>query len=71
MQPLSVVENEGFQNFVKELDPQYHLPNRSTVTRSLLLQKYAKSKDAIKRELKPVKHVALKTDLWTSNQTLS
>lgn len=71
MQPLSVVENEGFIKFVKELDPRYQLPSRSTITRSLLPKKYEKLKDAVKRELTQVKHVALTTDLWTSNQTLS
>ena len=71
MQPLSVVENEGFIKFTKQLDPRYQLPSRSTVTRSLLPNKYEKLKDAVKLELKQVKHVALTTDLWTSNQTLS
>ncbi|CAB4036879.1 zinc finger BED domain-containing 1-like [Paramuricea clavata] len=71
MQPLSVVENEGFIKFVKELDPRYQLPSRSTITRSLLPKKYEKLKDAVKRELTQVKHVALTTNLWTSNQTLS
>ena len=71
MQPLSVVENEGFVKFVKELDLQYQLPSCSTVTRSLLPKKYEKIKDALKCELMQVKNVALTTDLWTSNQTLS
>ena len=71
MQPLSVVENEGFVKFVNELDLRYQLPSPSTVTRSLLPKKYKKIKDALKCELMQVKHVALTTDLWTSNQTLS
>ena len=59
MQPISVVENERFVKFVKELDPRYQLPSRSTVTRSLF------------PKLMQVKHLALTTDLGTSNQTLS
>ena len=55
MQPLSVVENEGFVKFVKELDLQYQLPSCSTVTRSLLPKKYEKIKDALKCELMQVK----------------
>ena len=61
MQPLSVVENEGFIKFTQQLDPRYQLPSRSTVTRSLLPNKYEKLKDAVKLELKQVKHVALTT----------
>ena len=58
MQPLSVFENKGLDNLVKELNPQYQLPSCSTVTRSLLPKKDKKLKDAVKLELTPVKHVA-------------
>jgi hypothetical protein len=63
MQPLSVVENEGFIELVKVLDPRYQLPSRSTITRSLLPKKYERLKDDVKLELAQVKHVALTTDL--------
>ena len=70
MQPLSVVENEGFRRLMQVMDPRYQLPSRSTITRSLLPQKYEALKQTVKVELTQVKYVALTTDLWTSNQTL-
>ena len=35
LQPISVVEQKGFQNLVKRLDSKYLLPNRKTVVKLL------------------------------------
>ncbi|CAB0019754.1 unnamed protein product, partial [Nesidiocoris tenuis] len=35
-QPFSIVEDFGFRKFVEELNPSYHLPNRKTISQSLL-----------------------------------
>lgn len=70
MQPLSVVENEGFQNLMYAMDPRYELPSRSTLTQSLHPQKYEEIKQNVKADLCQVKYVALTADQWTSKQTL-
>ena len=31
LQSLSMVEDDGFRNFVRTLDPQYKIPNRKTL----------------------------------------
>ena len=43
LQPISVVEQKGFQNLVKGLDSKYILPNRKTVVK--LLKKHHESVD--------------------------
>lgn len=70
MQPISVVENEGFRRLLHVMDPRYQLPSRSTITRALLPQKYEVVKSIVKTELNQTQYVALTTDLWTSNQTV-
>ncbi|KAI7801081.1 putative zinc finger BED domain-containing protein 1-like, partial [Triplophysa rosa] len=33
MRPISIVDGEGFQNFVRALNPRYNFPSRGTMTR--------------------------------------
>jgi len=39
-QPFSIVEDVGFKNFIKLLDPRYDLPSRRTLTDVLLNRQY-------------------------------
>ena len=50
LQPLSVVEDAGFQSLLHLIDPRYQLPSRKTVTR-MLPDGYAKRVKKIKQEL--------------------
>ncbi|CAH1975707.1 unnamed protein product [Acanthoscelides obtectus] len=65
-QPFRVVEDDGFVQFVKALDPRYKLPCRQTISNKLLPGLYEEVKEAIKRNLAEAKHVALTIDAWTS-----
>ena len=69
LQPSSIVNDEGFIDFVRVLDPRYTLPSRRSVMRSLLPEKYESVKAKILSSLSDTKYVALTTDLWTSCQT--
>jgi len=40
LQPLSVVEDSGFREFIKALDPRYTLPSRSQIRNKLLPGEY-------------------------------
>jgi hypothetical protein len=64
-QPFSIVEDTGFQNLVKILDPRYELPNRSTLRDSLLKQNYEICKDKLFGLLQNVSHVSMTCDLWS------
>ena len=69
MQPSSIVENSGFNEFVVALDPRYKLPSRRTVMRSLLTQRYETTKGSIMKDLQEIESVAITTDFWTSRNT--
>jgi hypothetical protein len=71
LQPVSVVEDEGFQQFVHALDPKYQLPSRKTVRNKLIPELFQKETEALKQELAAASSVALTTDLWTSQSNQS
>ena len=71
MQPSSIVEDSGFNEFVFALDPRYKLPSRRTVMRSLLTQCYETTKGSIMKELQEIESVAITTDFWNSRNTES
>ncbi|XP_076028560.1 zinc finger BED domain-containing protein 4-like [Oratosquilla oratoria] len=71
MQPLSLVENKGFQEFVKVIDPRYVLPSRRELMRTQFPSLYEKQKQQVREELEGASYVALTSDLWTSRQTKS
>nr|XP_023664605.1 uncharacterized protein LOC111842341 [Paramormyrops kingsleyae] len=50
-QPFSIVEDEGFRNFVKKLDPNYILPSRNTL-KAMLKSRYRERKDKAMEEVK-------------------
>ncbi len=70
MQPISVVEDEGFQSLLHVLDPRYQLPSRKSTMR-MLPDEYNKQVEKIKKDIAEVPHVALTSDLWTSRATES
>ena len=70
MQPISVVEDEGFQSLLNVLDPRYQLPSRRTIMQTLP-NAYSKEAEVVKKEIAAVSHVALSSDLWTSRATES
>ena len=71
LQPLSIVEDEGFRKFVQDLDPRYQLPTRKTLRDNLIPDIFQKETDSLKKELATAKSVALTTDLWTSQANQS
>lgn len=66
MQPLSIVEDAGFFELMKVLEPGYAIPCRKTIThrtRNL----YEEVKEKASKKLDEVNQVALASDAWTSN----
>ncbi|XP_046973455.1 E3 SUMO-protein ligase ZBED1-like [Vanessa cardui] len=70
MQPLQIVENEGFRKFVKTLNRDYELPSRKKVTQSLE-EKYKICSSEAKEKLKEVADIAITTDIWSSDSQKS
>ncbi|XP_076296265.1 E3 SUMO-protein ligase ZBED1-like [Lasioglossum baleicum] len=71
LQTLSMVEDKGFIEFVRELEPRYQLPNRRTLGRTILPKVYANVKSRILENLKQTEHVSITTDIWTNLHTQS
>lgn len=65
LQPFSIVEDEGFNNFVKKLDPNYVLPSRNTL-KSMSKSRYTETKEKAIAPAKKAKAVSLTSDTWTS-----
>jgi len=65
MLPLSLVDDEAFQEFVRFLEPEYKVPCRQTFTARLDSIKTERAK-AVKADLASASSVALTTDIWTS-----
>lgn len=71
MQPASIVNDKGFQDFLKVMDSKYIPPSRRTIMRNLLPDMYEHCKQSLMEALEQVEYCALTTDLWTSRATES
>lgn len=63
-QPVSVVEDKGFQLLLHTLDPRNELPPRGSIMQ-ILPENYSEKCEAVKEKLSQQAHVALTSDLWT------
>ena len=71
MRPYSVVQNEGFKNMLKVLEPRYEIPSRTHFSEKVVPDLYEREKKKVVDELSQVSAVALTTDGWTSRGTES
>ncbi len=65
-QPMSIVEDAGFRQLVKALDPKYVLPTCHTLTKKILPQLLSEKVESLKTKLRQTNDVSLMTDAWTS-----
>ncbi|KAF2900303.1 hypothetical protein ILUMI_05889 [Ignelater luminosus] len=65
-QPFRVVEDPEFKKFIYMLCLNYKMPNRKTISNSLIPRLYNSTKEVISNELSDVDAVCLTTDGWTS-----
>ncbi|KAL4568440.1 hypothetical protein LXL04_024053 [Taraxacum kok-saghyz] len=69
--PFKTVEHEGFRDFVNNLQPQFQIPSRTTITQDVL-DIYVSEAGKLKNYFaKNKQRVSLTTDLWSSRQNLS
>ncbi|CAH0562946.1 unnamed protein product [Brassicogethes aeneus] len=66
LQPLSVVEDEGFKNLIFELDPRYSLPCRRTLRDKLITEAYEKILEVLSGVLARTSQISLTFDGWSS-----
>lgn len=71
-QPFKVVEDEGFKNFVKLLNPAYKLPDRHTISKVHIPALYEKSLNETKELINNESlSGCLTTDCWTSRNNIA
>ncbi|XDV36064.1 hypothetical protein PO909_005915 [Leuciscus waleckii] len=65
LQPFTIVDDEGFREFVNKLDPSYVLPSRK-VLKIMVSEKYNKAKEKTMEDLQKAEFVSLTADMWSS-----
>lgn len=68
-QPISIVEDEGFRQFLKVVAPLYNVPSRRTIG-SLIDKKYEAIKAIFEKVLSSIQYVCLTTDIWTETHQM-
>lgn len=69
LQPLSVVEDDGFRNFVRTLNPRSNIPSRKTLMEEKLTALNEDCCSMVRKVLCGVDTVVVTTDMWTSRAT--
>lgn len=65
-QPFSIVEDQGFRNFVQALNTNYELPNRKLISKTLIPEKYLECRNHVKELVQEAENVCITIDSWTS-----
>lgn len=68
-QPLSVVDDKGFRNFIHTLNPIYSIPSRKTLSQKIIAGLYDRQRALLQKTVKSATAVCLTTDSWTSQTT--
>lgn len=71
LQLFSIVEDVGFREYSKALNPSYKLPSRKTISQSLIPDCFLKCHAAVKEKVAHAEAVCLTTDCWTSRANSS
>ncbi|XP_026484617.2 E3 SUMO-protein ligase ZBED1-like [Vanessa tameamea] len=66
-QPFSMVDDKGFRNFVRHINPNYRIPEKRTIRYELMPKLFNELKAKLKRILSDIDNLSLTTDVWTSN----
>ena len=66
MQPVSVIQDAGFQYMVRTLEPRFQIPHRKTFMDRVLPSLYLKVKDTVMPCTAAAEWFAITADCWTS-----
>lgn len=69
-QPISMLENNGFQRLINILKPKYQIPSRKYMSEVVIPEVYTKVKNAIRAEIAKAKAISITTDIWTCTNNL-
>lgn len=65
-QPFSLVEDRGFNDLVKFLEPKYVMPCRKHFSEKVVPDMYKERTEHVKQKLEEAQYISLTTDMWTS-----
>jgi len=71
VQPFSIVENQGFINYTRVLDPRYKLPSRTQLRDVLMADLFKDTSAKLTTILEEISDIAITCDLWTSSANVS
>ena len=63
MQPFQTVNDPGFRQLIKALEPRYECPDRKTISTIYMPRLYAKEKERIGQAVASVDSFAMTTDI--------
>ena len=66
MQPINVVQGEGFKHMIGKLEPRYQLPHRKSFTECIIPELYNKVKDTVTSVVRKSSSFSVTTDCYTS-----
>jgi hypothetical protein len=70
-QPFSIVEDKGFVEFVKALNPSYQLPGRKAISKNMIPALHERCLNTVQEKMDSIKSVCITTDCWTSRNVNS
>ncbi|XP_067639740.1 E3 SUMO-protein ligase ZBED1-like [Eurosta solidaginis] len=71
LQPFSVVDDRGFREFVKSLNPMYVLPSRRVVSKTMIPALYEECRHKMQGMIQGGNQFCITTDCWTSRNVCS
>lgn len=64
-QPISIVEDAGFNRLLAMLKPKYEMPSRKYITENVIAEIYEQLKKKIFDQLAAAKTISVTSDMWT------
>uniref|UniRef100_A0A0A1XSV1 Zinc finger BED domain-containing protein 1 n=1 Tax=Zeugodacus cucurbitae TaxID=28588 RepID=A0A0A1XSV1_ZEUCU len=71
LQPFSIVEDVGFREFVKALNPEYQLPSRHAISNTIISVVYETCIAQMREKISEGAKFCITTDCWTSHSSIS
>ena len=69
LQPYSIVENEGFVRYSRNLEPRFVLPSRRLLSERIIPDMYVQVKEVVRKSVVAAKKLSFTTDTWTEGST--
>ncbi|XP_049425257.1 E3 SUMO-protein ligase ZBED1-like [Epinephelus fuscoguttatus] len=69
LQPVSMVEDQGFRHFMKVVDPRYQIPSRKSLMTGEIPKLYEQVKKTLKDSIQSAGSLVLTSDMWTARTT--